>query len=47
MKRLIILLAFLIFLLAIGQKTKLLTLPNFSQFLPKKEISSSNPSKNQ
>ena len=42
MKRLIILLAFLIFLLAIGQKTKLLTLPNFSQFLPKKEISSPN-----
>jgi serine protease Do len=45
MKRLIILLAFLIFLLAIGQKTKLLTLPNFSQFLPKKEISSPNPPK--
>jgi len=39
MKRLITLLALLIFLLAIGQKTKLLTLPNFSQFLPKKEIS--------
>ena len=45
MKRLIILLAFLIFLLAIGQKTQLLTLPNFSQFLPKKEISSPNPPK--
>ena len=45
MKRLIILLAFLIFLLAIGQKTQLLTLPNFSQFLPKKEVSSPNPPK--
>jgi len=45
MKRLIILLAVLVLLVAIGQKTKLLTLPNFTKFSPKEEINSSSPQK--
>jgi len=45
MKRLITLLAILVLLLAVGQKTKLLKLPDFYQFLPKKEIILPPPSK--